>query len=101
MLDQEELAAIKGAVGQAVARAVRTSHTEPQDSTPIALIADDQASERARPDGLRLLARFCPIARARLLRNLGLKLGLAVLGAETVPGTFIKDELLSCWTQVI
>ncbi len=101
MLDAEELAAIRGAIGQALSAAVKNVKAEQLDATPIALIADDQAGERARPDALRIAARWLPLAKTRLLRGLGTKLDLVVSSAEIINGSFLRDELATSWSRAV
>lgn len=101
MLDAEELAAIRGAIGQALSAAVKNVKTEQLDASPIALIADDQAGERARPDALRIAAKWLPLAKTRLLRGLGTKLDMVVSSAEIINGSFLRDELTHAWSRVI
>src|SRR5262245_30335579 len=100
-LDAEELAAIRGAIGQALSAAVSSTHTSSPDAMPVALIADDSAGERARPDGLRIVNRWLPLARMRLLRGFGVKVELTTGHAETIAGSFLRDELSSSWTRVL
>lgn len=101
MLDAEELAAIRGAIGQALSAATKNIRTDNKDASPIALISDDQAGERARPDALRIAGRWVPFAKTRFIRGLGIKLEMAVGGAEIAAGAFLRDELIQSWTRMV
>jgi flagellar motor switch/type III secretory pathway protein FliN len=100
VLDPNELAAIRGAIGQALSAAIQNEPAV-KDATPIALIADDRAADRARPDGLRIVERWMPLARSHLMRGYGVKIDLASSSAEIVSGAVLRDELDRAFIRVV
>jgi flagellar motor switch protein FliM len=94
----EELDAIQAAISQ-TARKPGTAPTI--DAMPVALIADDRAAERARPNGLRIGNRWAALARERLQRLTGGLVESEVVGAETVEAGSLRDELGSAWARCI
>jgi flagellar motor switch protein FliM len=97
ILDSAELDAIRSAIGGNRPAAAANSG----DASPIALIADDRSTERARPDALRLGQRWSSLARQRLSRKCGLKLEVAPLGAELADLPSLKEQLATSWVSTI
>ncbi len=101
ILEEEELAAIRAAMGQATPLAPSSSsvfsNTAP---TSVALIAEDRAASQARPNALRLAARWARTA-ARTIARQGFKVEVHVHDAEIVDASALRDELARCSVQVI
>jgi flagellar motor switch/type III secretory pathway protein FliN len=104
ILDADELEAIRNALGQATRAPSRpaNANAEPNPiASPIALIADDRAAERARPDGLKLAQRWAGYARTRLIRLCGAKLEVEGTGAEIVDSPSLREQLAWSWTECV
>jgi flagellar motor switch protein FliM len=102
ILDAAELEAIREAISQAnPPTSPRAEYAEPRDAVPIALIADDRAAARARPEGLKLAERWADLAQRRVPRVIGAKLEVATGGAETVEGVAVREDLAASWLQVV
>src|SRR5262249_39584141 len=103
MLEAEEVAAIREAMGQA-AQMPETATSGPaaeRDATPIALIAEDRAAVQARPNGLKLASRWGRLTKKLLGRMTGAKIDLDVLGAESVEAASLRDEMMLAWTGCV
>jgi flagellar motor switch/type III secretory pathway protein FliN len=100
-LDDAELSAIRTAIGQASAAQDRPESVEAKLAVPVALIADDRAGERARPETLKIGERWVALAQNRMARALRLKLELEVSGAELIQGSVLRDELALAWTRML
>jgi flagellar motor switch protein FliM len=98
MLEAEELAAIRAAMGQAAqAPASTPASADGPDGTPVALIAEDRAAVQARPNGIKLANRWARAAKRQLARMTGAKVDIDVLGAESVDVASLRDELTLAW----
>ena len=95
-LNPEELEAIQDAIREAKSGPDRPSATDTEAVVPLALIADDRAAEHARPAGMRIAERWA-VAATRRLKHLAGDLTLSVVGAETVDGAGIREELTEAW----
>jgi flagellar motor switch protein FliM len=102
ILDPQELEAIRNAI-RAAGRAAppQPEGGEGEDAIPIALIADDRAAERVRPTGNKIANRWTGVARTRLLRLMGVKLGFDVHSVEIIEGSSIRDELPLSWSCAV
>jgi flagellar motor switch protein FliM len=101
-LDPNELAAIRAAIAPSATPSRQAAiEASAADAQPVALIADDRAAESARPNGLRLGARWATTSRSALTRLCGVKPEIEVLAADTVDGSALRDELSGAWTRCI
>ena len=100
MLEAEEVAAIREAMGQA-AQAPASSTGPDKDATPVALIAEDRAAVQARPNGLKLASRWARLTKKQLARMTGAKIDIDVLGAESVEAASLRDDLMLAWTNCV
>jgi flagellar motor switch protein FliM len=103
MLDAEEVAAIREAMGQAaqVPDTATPGPAQDRDAIPIALIAEDRAAVQARPNGLKLASRWARFTKKQLGRMTGAKIDLDVLGAESVEASSLREELMLAWTGCV
>ena len=100
ILDSDELEAIQAAMGRNKPDADNPLVHAPSIE-PIALIAQEKAGERARPDALKIARRWLPMIRAQMRRSLGLELELDVTGAEVVQSRTVRDEIARTWNRVV
>ena len=100
MLEAEEVAAIRAAMGQA-AQAPSSEPGPDKDATPVALIAEDRAAVQARPNGLKLASRWARVLKKNLSRLTGGKLDVDVLGAESVEAVAIRDDVVLAWSDCV
>jgi flagellar motor switch protein FliM len=94
----EELDAIQGAISQL---AQKGAAQPTLDAMPVALIADDRAAERGRPNGLRIGNRWAAYTRERLGRLTGTTIDVEVVGSETVEAGTLREEIGAGWTCCI
>ncbi|MFH0902356.1 MAG: FliM/FliN family flagellar motor switch protein [Pseudomonadota bacterium] len=99
-LDSEEYAAIRDALsgggrgggGSGSGR----GHVE-IPAVPVALISEDRATERAIPDGQKLVDRWIPEVRHVLGRLFGKEVEVSAGQAEIVDDNGVKRALEKCW----
>jgi flagellar motor switch protein FliM len=100
-LDAAELAALREAMGSGQAGAGRGGVPDPREVRAVPLIADDRAAEGARPAALRIGMRLASRIRAVILHLTGIKVEVAVLGAETVEAASLRDSLSGTWQRAV
>lgn len=94
-LEPEELDAIRAAIQKAdPTPAPRAGDPE---ASPIAIIADSRAAERARPAGLKVAGRWAASAERRLAGLIGTRLAMNVAGVDTVDGATLKADVADGW----
>lgn len=96
-LDGEEYAAIRDAISSAETRRKGTSERLQVDATPIALIAEDRAADRALPDGQKIVERWLPECKTVLSRVFSKDIEVGLSSAETVDMGGTKRALLGAW----
>jgi flagellar motor switch protein FliM len=98
MLDPDELDAIRMAIqGSRPGTAQFRAEGDP-DAMPVAIIADDRAAERGRPNGLKLAARWARLIEKQLARLTGGgRFSIAVAGVDSVDGAGAKAETADGW----
>jgi flagellar motor switch protein FliM len=101
ILREEELDALRAALGEAVRTAATKSRVIERDANPVALIADERASKAVRPLALRLATRWANVARQRLVRALGIKFELHASGAEVMHTSVPRDEFAATWRSAV
>ena len=94
LLDQQELEAIQEAIRET---APKKGVGPDQEPTRLALIADDRSVEAARPLLMTVANRWVRRATKALRNHLPGQWQLDVVGAESVDGLTIKDELRGSW----
>jgi len=99
ILSAQELDAIRQTIGEGQ-RAQRNA-LPIIDASPIALIADDRAAERARPDGLKMAQRWAPTVVRRLQRLCGAKVVAETVEAQITDGVTAKLSLVDAWTRSV
>jgi flagellar motor switch protein FliM len=100
MLEADEIAAIREAMGQVVAAPTANEVTS-RDAQPIALIAEDRAVVQARPNGIKIGTRWARLAKKQIQRMTGAKVEIDLVGADSVEAASLRDELVSTWTGAI
>jgi len=101
MLEADEVAAIREAMGQVVQAPTPGAMLAARDATPVALIAEDRAVVQARPNGIKLATRWARAAKKQIQRMTGAKVELDLLGADSVEAASLRDELVSAWTGAV
>lgn len=99
-LEPEELDAIRAAIQQAQPSAGATPRGE-AEASPIAIIADDRAAERARPNGLRVATRWARLVEKQLARVSGTRTAVTVVGVETVDGAAMRAQTAEAWLEAV
>ena len=98
MLEPDELDAIRAAIQQAQP-SVPTRGDD--DARTIAIIADDRAAERGRPNGLRLAGRWARQVERHLARLTGAKLAVSVAGVESIEGAAMRSDTADGWLAAV
>jgi flagellar motor switch/type III secretory pathway protein FliN len=80
---------------------VRAPAAPAVDAQSIALIADDRAAERARPDAQRLGERWAGLMVTRLAQLSSLKLTCERVTAEIVDGPSLSKEIERAWSRAL
>src|SRR5262245_40823742 len=100
MLEADELAAIREAMGQ-VTKAPSPGAVQNVDASPVAIIAEDRAVVQARPNGIKLANRWARGARKAIQRLTGAKVELDLVGADSVDSASLRDEISGNWTGAV
>lgn len=100
-LDPEEVAALRSAMLDQVARRSAPAIQAQELARPVALIAEDKSIDRARPEALRIAERWAADVRLRLPRRLGLRVEVSVEGVEVIAGAPLRDTLMHHWTRLV
>lgn len=101
MLEAEEVAAIREAMGQVVQSPTQRNGGIGVEATPVALIAEDRAVVQARPAAIKLATRWARTAKKHIQRMTGTKIELDLLGVDSVDSESLRDELVSAWTGAV
>ncbi|MBI4510282.1 MAG: FliM/FliN family flagellar motor switch protein [Deltaproteobacteria bacterium] len=97
-LDGEEFAAIREALSSSQAKRRSGAQERVQlDASPVALIAEDRAAERALPDGQKIVDRWISEVKIVLGRMFGKDLECVHGMAETVDSNGVKRALEKAW----
>lgn len=95
LLTDEERNALAQNIQQSARAKPRTAESPPP--VPVALIADDQASEKVRPSALRLATRWAALLRRSIPPASGAKVTIDVSGAEAIEAKEAAEEVAACW----
>jgi len=98
-LTPDEIDALRSVMAERPA--ARAPSAPPVAAQSIALIADDRAAERARPDAQRLGERWAGIVATRLSRLSSLKLSCERVTAEIVDGPSLQKEHERAWSRAL
>jgi flagellar motor switch/type III secretory pathway protein FliN len=103
MLDAQELAAIRSAMSVAPSsgKPLGADDAFEADAQPIALIADDHAARRARPEGRRLGEQWALALGKRIKRSFGVDLDLGLDTVEASDGGWLRTELGGTWMRCL
>lgn len=97
LLDAAELEAIQAAIREVAPKRSGGGLDPDVEPTRLALIADDRSVEAARPLLLTVMNRWVRKASKALRNHLPGTWQLDVVGAESVDGTSVKEELRGAW----
>ena len=99
ILSAQELDAIRQTLGEG--QKAQRGALPIIEASPIALIADDRAAERARPDGLKMAQRWAPMVVKRLQRLCGAKLAVDAVEVQITDGATAKISLTDSWLRAV
>lgn len=97
LLDPAELEAIQNAIRETAPKRSNGGLDPDVEPTRLALIADDRSAEAARPLLMTVMNRWVRRATKALRNYLPGTWTLDVVGAETVDGQQVKEELRGAW----
>ncbi len=100
-LEPDELDAIREAIQQAQSPGTRPVATPDVHATPVALVSDSRAAERARPNGLKLGAKWARLCERQLARITGARISLAVEGVDSTDGATVRAETSDAWLATV
>lgn len=101
-LDSKELEAIREAMQVASDAPPRPSDDiDPDDVSPLALIAEDRAAVTARPEGSKLGQRWARELRHTLRHLLSDDTAFEVVSSDVVDGPTLRDDLTAMWTAMV
>lgn len=104
MLEADEVAAIREAMGQVVGTptlSAAAAVAAAKEARPVALIAEDRAAVQARPNGIKLATRWSRAVKKQIQRLTGAKVEIDLSSADSVEAASLRDDLVSAWTGVI
>jgi len=97
LLDAAELEAIQNAIRETAPKRNTSGFDPDVEPTRLALIADDRSVEAARPLLLTVMNRWVRRASKALRNHLPGTWTLDVVGAESIDGASVKEELRGAW----
>jgi flagellar motor switch/type III secretory pathway protein FliN len=99
MLEAEELAALRAAMGQ-TAQKREDAPAAGVTVQRIALIAEDRAAALARPASVRLSTRWTRAAKRMIHRLCRAQIEIDLAGAEAIEAASLRDMLGGAWSRV-
>lgn len=99
MLEAEELAALRAAMGQTAQKREETPSAGVTIQR-IALIAEDRAAAMARPASVRLSTRWTRAAKRMIHRLCRAQIDIDLAGAEAIEAASLRDMLGGAWARV-
>ncbi|MEM6994269.1 MAG: FliM/FliN family flagellar motor switch protein [Myxococcota bacterium] len=100
LLTDEERDALQDSI-QSTGRSRERAPSKPPEPTPVALIADDQATEKVRPAALRIAERWSAQLRRLIPPACGAKVAFEVDDAVHLESHEIVEELTHNWLGMV
>lgn len=97
MLTEEEQSALKESMSESAEAQMRRPAERVSAPTPVALVADDRAAERARPAARRLANRWAKLAQKQLRRLGNADLEIALDGVSLIRAGALRSDLEGAW----